>query len=199
MRLVLLAFVLCAVSPARANEDPDTEVARKHFEAGRVYYDANEYNKALDEFEKAKRVKPHPALDYNIGRCLDRLERYPEAIDAYQRYLASKPGDAAEITERVRMLKERLATQPPPVARPPEPPKTNSDGLLTETPPSLLEPPPAPPPAEKPKSRRTLAIVLGVIGGAVIVGGVIAVALLAKTTTAPATPDSLGGPWAATR
>ncbi len=174
--------------PASANEDPDTEVARRHFNDGRTYYDASEYQKALDEFEAARRVRPHPALDYNIARCLDRLERYQPAIDAYQRYIASNPPDVAEMRERVNVLKERLATAPPPPpiapVAPVEPPRRE---LL---PPAIVETP-APPPRS---NRRTVAIVLGVLGGAIIIGAGVAIGLLVKTTTQAATPDSTGGP-----
>ena len=32
-----------------------------------------------------------PAFDFNIARCLDRLERYEDAVAAYRRYLAASP------------------------------------------------------------------------------------------------------------
>ena len=58
-------------------------------------------------------VRPLPALDFNIARCYDRLERYPEAIEAYGRFLsgATSPQDRADAPEaiaRIRTLKERL-------------------------------------------------------------------------------------------
>jgi hypothetical protein len=187
----LVVITLLAVSGvAFAHEDPDTEVARRHFNAGRAFYDAADYERALDEFQQARRAKPHPALDFNIGRCLDRLERYQQAIAAYESYAASEPPDALEIRARIVILKDRLKNVPPPA--PPRPSKE----ILLPTPSSLIETSaPAPPPKS---NRKTIGIVLGVIGGAVVIGAGVAVGLLVKTTTEPATPDSTGGPHRAT-
>jgi tetratricopeptide (TPR) repeat protein len=190
MRAALVALVVCGT--AFANEDPDTEVARKHFAAGHAFYASADYEHALEEFQTARRAKPHPALDYNIARCLDRLERYPEAIAAYNSYIASGPADAAEMRARVHELEERIKqTRPPPAVAPvaPEAP------VILALPPSLETPAPPPPKSKK----HTVAIVLGVLGGAAIIGGAIAVGLLVKTTTDPAWPDNTGGPHPATQ
>jgi hypothetical protein len=100
--------------------DPDTEIARRHFEAGRMKYEANDYAGALREFEAARKVRPMPAFDYNIARCLDRLERPSEAVDAYQRYLSAigNAPDAAEVRDRVQVLEQRLgvSAKPAPVS-----------------------------------------------------------------------------------
>jgi hypothetical protein len=112
--------------------DPDTEVARRHFDRGTKSYQGQDYEAALREFEAARRVKTLPALDYNIGRCLDRLERYPEAVAAYERYVASSVGpDVVEVRERIRVLKERIG-ETEAAAKPPVPP------------PAVKEPAPAP-------------------------------------------------------
>ncbi len=118
---------------SRADEDPDTEIARRHFDAGTEAYGGGHYAEALAEFEAARRVRPSPAFDYNIGRCLDRLERFGEAIDAYQRYLAGRPDadDGPSVRERIGVLQGRVAeeeaarakkaSEAPPVTPPPPP------------------------------------------------------------------------------
>jgi tetratricopeptide (TPR) repeat protein len=195
MRTALAFWVLLGLAAVtRANEDPDTEVARKHFNAGRSFYDKGEYEKALDEFQAARHVRPHPALDYNIARCLDRLERYQEAIAAYETYAATNPPDVVEIRTRVAQLKERLKSEPPTRPRQPPPQRPQRETLLV---PSVFSTPTAPPP---PKSnKKTVAIVLGVIGGALVISAGIAVGLLVKTTTEAATPDSTNGPHPGTQ
>jgi Tetratricopeptide repeat len=195
MRAVLpLVLVASLLGLVRANEDPDTEVARRHFNAGRAFYDSEQYEKALSEFEAARRVKAHPALDYNIARCLDRLERYQPAIDAYERYIASNPADVEEMRQRVVLLKQRLAEQPvKPPEKPPETPPVHIERETVLVPVDLSEPPPP-----KKSNRRTVGIALGVIGGALVIGAGIAIGLLVKPTTQAATPDSTGGPHRAT-
>ena len=192
MRAALAFWVLASfVTLARANEDPDTEVARRHFNNGRAFYDKNEYEKALDEFTAARRVRPHPALDYNIARCLDRLEHYKEAVAAYESYAASNPPDVVEIRTRIEQLKERLKAEPPKPKPSTPPPVIERTTLIL--PPELENPPP------KKSNKKTVAIVLGVIGGALVVSAGIAVGLLVKTTTEAATPDSTNGPHPGTQ
>jgi tetratricopeptide (TPR) repeat protein len=111
---IALAAIACTGGGAGGAEppdlDPDTEVARRHFDRGTKSYQEQDYEVALREFEAARRVKSLPAFDYNIGRCQDRLERYPEAVAAYERYVASSVApDVAEVRERIRVLKERIA------------------------------------------------------------------------------------------
>jgi tetratricopeptide (TPR) repeat protein len=98
-----------------ADADPDTEVARRHFRKGSELYLAEQYEQAVREFEAARVLKPAPELDYNIARCYDRLGRWQEALEAYQRYL-SRVGDAAdarEARERVAILESRVQKPKP--------------------------------------------------------------------------------------
>jgi tetratricopeptide (TPR) repeat protein len=143
---IALALALASGS-ARAIEDPDTEIARRHFEAGRDHYEAGDYQSALKEFEAARAARPLAAFDFNIGRCYDRLERPADAVAAYERYLAAAPDapDAAEVRERIGVLKRRIAVESPP------------------------PPPPTPPP---PPSRKRLIAPIAVGGAAVVVAAV---------------------------
>ena len=71
----LLLVAGLAPSPARGEDDTDTEIAKRHFAAGSAAYGAGDYRRALREFEEARLARPMAAFDYNIARCLDRLER----------------------------------------------------------------------------------------------------------------------------
>jgi hypothetical protein len=212
-RLFALLIVSLLALPARAADDPDTEVARRHFNQGRVFYDAGDYTSALREFELARRARPAPAFDYDIGRCNDRLERYPEAIVAYERYVSAKPPppDADEVRARIVALKERVAASPTVPEKAPTPHATPTaisrpaTTPTTETAPGEIPSTLAPsfaaeerPPAPK-SNRRTVAIVVSVIAGAVVIGGAVALGLLLKPSTQAATADSLGGPYPGTK
>ena len=98
-----------SLASAREENDPDTEIARRHFNVGRTFYEQADYEHALEEFESANKVRPAPAFDYNIGRCHDRLEHLPQAIASYQRYVDANPVDAAEVRDRIRVLAARQA------------------------------------------------------------------------------------------
>ncbi len=119
MRLIgsVLGLLLCLVRPAHPDEphpDPDEDIARRHFRQGADHFAAGDYAGAIDEFRAAQLVKPLPALEYNIARCLDRLERYHQAILSYERYIAavaSSPasrGEVEELRKRITLLSERL-------------------------------------------------------------------------------------------
>jgi tetratricopeptide (TPR) repeat protein len=199
----VLCVALAASGATRAADDPDTEVARKHFAKGRHFYDVEDYPAALAEFEAARKVKPLPALDFNIGRCDDRLERYPEAIAAYERYVSSTPPptDAAEVRERIKVLRGRLPAPEPAKPSPREaakrPPSSQAAPPSAEVvkPAPLLAPVESSAPAaavERKSNKKTLAIVLGVVGGALLVGGAVALAVVLQPTSTSYTPSTLG-------
>ena len=110
-RLLLGGWLLCAwsVRPALAIDPPDLEIAKRHYAEGLAAYDGRDYARALREFEAARALHSVPELTYNIARCLDRLERRPEAAREYQAYLVAQPysPSAAEVRERVEVLAHR--------------------------------------------------------------------------------------------
>lgn len=151
---------------ARAQEDPDTQAARRHFTLGQQLYEQERYDDAVREFMTAKELKPIPAFDYNIGRCLDRLERWSEAADAYQRYLTADPhsAGAAELEQRIAVLRARTKSEAkPPTTTPPATP-------ATVTPATANVIVAAPPPARRPVYKRAWFWV-------VVGGGAVAIAL----------------------
>jgi tetratricopeptide (TPR) repeat protein len=111
---LLVALLLLSGSVARADDDPDTEAARRHFQRASELYDAHRYREAVREFEVAKKLKPLPEFDFNIGRAYDRLEDWPHAIEAYQQYLlrARNEADIAEVRARLAVLQARVPQSP---------------------------------------------------------------------------------------
>jgi|GEM_PF-2170193 len=97
------------VAVAQPLEDPDTAAAKRHFLRGTAYYDEQRFAEALREFEEARRIRPLPALDYNVGRANERLERWREAADEYERYLAKEPNgeSSGEVRQRILVLRAR--------------------------------------------------------------------------------------------
>jgi tetratricopeptide (TPR) repeat protein len=114
-RLAVLVLLASPLVHAAGGDEVDRDIARRHYEEGLRFYQANDYAGALKEFLQARQVMQAPALDFNIGRCQDRLEQLSEAIVSYQRYVDSTPtpADATEVRERIRVLRERLDTHPP--------------------------------------------------------------------------------------
>lgn len=160
-----LVFVLCLLAStsasAEAIDSPDVQAAKRHFAVGTTLYNEGRYADAIVEFERAKQTHTAPAFDFNIARCLERLERWGEAAEAYSGYLKSlAPGpEHDEIVTRIDVLRKRT---PPPTPVAP--------AAVAAT---VAAPPPPPPP---PKAR-TKPWVWGVVGGVVgvvVVGAVVA-------------------------
>jgi tetratricopeptide (TPR) repeat protein len=164
----LIFMILCGASAGADTKDigdVDEELARRHFQAGLQQYSHKRYTEAVKEFEAARKLKPLPAFDYNIGRCYEFSEQWKEAVEAYERYLAASPkaSDAVELRERIKVLRERAGVKP--VEAPPLPPP--------EPPPQVEAPPPpaieVTRPAPRPLVRRPWF--WATIGGAVVVVG----------------------------
>lgn len=87
--LVALAVVLalwCSAVPARAQDS--AAQAREHFARGVANFDGRRFLQALEDFQRAYAVRPHPAVLVNIANCFVQLQRYPEAVIHFERYLA---------------------------------------------------------------------------------------------------------------
>ena len=125
---------------AEPSSASDVELAKRHFDLGRVYYDQADYDKALTAFEEAYRLSQKPALLFNIGRCHEAAGRLEKAIDHYTRFMRDTGRKDANLRARIRNLKRRLKRrrqreQPKALAPPPPPPKAQ---------PKRSEPKPAP-------------------------------------------------------
>src|SRR5262245_31511789 len=85
MRSLLLVCLLATPALAQVPEE-----AKRAFTDGKAAFDAGDYEKALALFQRADAIAPAPNLSYNIGNCLERMGRFMEAADAFQRYLQLK-------------------------------------------------------------------------------------------------------------
>jgi tetratricopeptide (TPR) repeat protein len=102
--LVLAVGLLGLTGAAHAWDDPDVEIAKKHYESGLGALDAKDYARALAELEAARQARPAPEISYGIARCLDGLGRRAEAAQAYADYLAAQPYAPNAKTLRDRIL-----------------------------------------------------------------------------------------------
>ena len=106
-----------AADTGAATNDAQYEAAKKYFDRGVKFFEAENYDAALTEFERAyAHLKGHPkrffVLD-NIGQCHERQFRYDKALEYYRRYL-KEGGEAAEdravVLATIRTLEGLLAT-----------------------------------------------------------------------------------------
>jgi tetratricopeptide (TPR) repeat protein len=106
--LVALALVVAPLSAQAAERTagtPDAETqARARFAEGNLAYDLAEFQKALDAYSEAYRLRPLPGFLFNIAQCHRQLGRSERAAFFYRRYLAlskEEPPNAALVRDLI--------------------------------------------------------------------------------------------------
>jgi len=185
--LLLVSFLIPALllcRPALAQDKTDDDLAKQYYKLGEELYNRSDYEGALKQFQQAYKYSKRPAFVYNMARCYEFMGQLKQAVKQYEKFLESKPANAAVIQSRIANLKKRQEpTRPTPPTPTPatqptavKPPPTVTKPLPPRPPPSK----PAPPPPQRERSRwkRTTGWVLVGVGvaslGASIVLGVMA-------------------------
>src|SRR5262245_32969018 len=70
-----------------APTDPAQAAAKEHYDRARGLFDQEMFEDALSEFQAAYEARPHPIVLLSIAECLERLERFPEALQKLEQYL----------------------------------------------------------------------------------------------------------------
>lgn len=110
--LLLLALGVpgvCQAAGGLPDDAPPQAVQR--YTIGVELYRAEKYEAAAREFRVAFKLYPKSTkLAYNLARCLERANRYGEAVDAYREYLELAPNadDRAEVEGSIAALTEEL-------------------------------------------------------------------------------------------
>jgi tetratricopeptide repeat protein len=78
--------------PQSPPRPPEQQEADRHFKNGVARYKDGRFAEALEEFQQAYEISPHPLVLYNIAGCYRELSRYGEAVKLYTRFLAEGPG-----------------------------------------------------------------------------------------------------------
>lgn len=168
IRYVALALALGA--PVAAQADPKAD-AQVHIERASAAFEKNDFEVAARELEAANTLDPQPDLLYAIGQAYVQLDRCPEALTYYRRYLETKPpAQASADTKQAIETCEAKAT-PAPTEPVPTDPVSPMDPVA---PPDDLRASPPSRAATRPWYKDPLGDAL-VIGGvaAVVIGGIV--------------------------
>lgn len=110
-----LGFSILSLLPAgAAAQSGDDELARVHFQAGRSYYDRGEYERSIEEFQRAYDLSRRAELFYNLSLSYQQLGDLDNAIRYLERYLVEVPEVPERANKEVRLanLRERRAANP---------------------------------------------------------------------------------------
>jgi len=106
--LVLLAVT--AVFPAGAHAQwrstsakstNNTKTAKQYVDAGLAAQNSGDYDTAIQLYEKAYALVPHPVLLFDMAQANRLAGRIPQALALYARYLAADPNGPQAKTARV--------------------------------------------------------------------------------------------------
>jgi len=104
---ILLFFSLV---PAVALADGDRRLGARLFRQGERHYDDDEYTEALASFEASLEAFEHPATQFNIALCLEKLGRLREADEMLEKV---QNGNRRRIARKARFARTRIASAVP--------------------------------------------------------------------------------------
>jgi tetratricopeptide (TPR) repeat protein len=152
-----LAFLALAIAvlgtPLRAEDDKRLEDARQHADKAKMHYRLGEFEQAANEYILVYRIKPIPALLYNIAQAYRQAGQYEKAKQFYRSYLSENPEPKIraalekaikEIDELIAKEKKTREAKPIGMAKEPVVPPPSSPEKVA------VVPAPAPVPAQKP-------------------------------------------------
>lgn len=118
--LLLCSLLACSVGPldvrvAWAQTRPSEAEARTQFERGVALLDQQRFAEAISALEASQRLRPSPAVTYNLALALRGVGRMQASIAEFERYLAqpsrsATPEELAQIRGIVAELRRSLVT-----------------------------------------------------------------------------------------
>src|SRR3954470_11462414 len=111
--LVSLALAGVARAQESAEDTKKLDEARQHAASAKVHYDLGEYKEAADEYIIVYRLRPIPALLFNIAQAYRQGGLYDKARQFYKSYLRESPNapNKAAIEQNIREMDELLAKE----------------------------------------------------------------------------------------
>ncbi len=93
-RFACAAMVLALTTPvwAQATKADEAKAAELKKQGDDLVH-ASKFKEALTKYEESFAIVPNPAIHYNRGRALQKLEDYPGALDALDKFVATAPPD----------------------------------------------------------------------------------------------------------
>ena len=101
-----------ASAPKGAGAKPGINDAKTHYLAGEAKFKSADYAGALTDFQAADAIKATPHAARFIGLCQDKLGHYPEALAAYDRFLADVPPKLAKEGEEIKAREAEIKALP---------------------------------------------------------------------------------------
>ncbi len=107
MRRFLILGVLLSTRFASADDSRDT--AGIHFQAAQAAEKRNDWKTAIEEYERAYKLAPHPSVLFNMAQAYEKLDSFHKAADLLVQYLQDSPNadDRSVVKARIQRLRDR--------------------------------------------------------------------------------------------
>jgi tetratricopeptide (TPR) repeat protein len=107
--MAALVGLFAGVRVSAADEGPSE--AQRRYESGLAHFNLQEYAPAIADFEAVYRIKPDPALLYNLAQAHRLAENHERALYFYRAYLRAMPHakNRGEVTARIADLEKLVA------------------------------------------------------------------------------------------
>src|SRR5690348_15521287 len=132
---LLLSLSLTGVARAQEDDAKKAQVleeARQHVAKAKVHYDLGEYKEAAEEYTFVYRLRPIPALLFNIAQAYRQAGLYDKARQFYKSYLRESPEvkNRAMIEQAIREMDDLLTKERHAKDKPPDGVKEPADATL---------------------------------------------------------------------
>ncbi len=109
---IVLAFVVAGVHAPMAARADERARAAEHFALAQSAEKRRDWRAAIEEYEEAYRLSPHPSVLYNIGLDHEHLAAWRDAARYFLRYVddARDATDRDAVLSRVRALREKTSS-----------------------------------------------------------------------------------------
>src|SRR5207248_7380999 len=110
---MVLAGAAHAAEDSSSRKDPALAEARQHAAKAKVHYDLGEFEKAAEEYILVYRLRPLPALLFNIAQSYRQAGQYDKAKQFYRAYLRENPDSqtTAAVKKALKEIDELLAKE----------------------------------------------------------------------------------------
>jgi iron complex outermembrane receptor protein len=180
---VAIAIVAAGSWPTHADEGDPKAQARAHFRAGTAFYEAGDYDRAIEQYLEAYDRLSSPELLFNLGQAYRLKRDAKNAAHYYRLYLDQKPIGPVSDAAREHLL-EIEAESPPtapavevpgPAPTPTPSPPANTPAIARTALPSPANPVVTAPVSVRKRSLWRRPWIWGVIGGVAAAGIVVGV------------------------
>jgi len=108
MRWFAAAALIVATAAPIARADDRKDAAGLHFAAAQAAENRGDWKTAIEEYERAYKLAPHPSVLFNMAQNHEKLDHFHQAADLFRDYLRDAPDadDRRAVEQRIEKLRD---------------------------------------------------------------------------------------------